>query len=114
MFNKNPKSSSNQESESDIKTISHDLNNLINNVLSGVELLKDKVENIDSVEQLLQFIEKNSILASEILQQASVDNSIYQKEKSLVDLKSVILDATELLQRRDRAEALVVPDFCIP
>ena len=97
MYNKEQNNSENSNLEKDLKIAAHDLNNLLNNVINGIELLKDKISKDDSIDKLIKNIEQNAILSSEIIQQFSTPNSIYRREKSAIDLKQIIFDTIELL-----------------
>lgn len=77
------------QSEQYLKQIIHDLNSLFTKILNSVELLKRKVENSGNNIPLLNSIETNTYLASEIIEELIPGNNKSSVSR-LVSLNSVI------------------------
>ncbi len=75
-----------------LKTIAHDLNNVINNISIGVDLAKEKINDKLSLRNLLDNIQNNSEKANNIISQIlSEEKDIYKKSKVNLD---TIIDET--------------------
>lgn len=84
-----------------IKTAAHDLNNLLNNVLNAVELLKDSLENDLKLFNITSHLEKNALLASEIVNQLSDTKDISLNNKSTINLLTLIQDVKQIIQKEN-------------
>ena len=82
--------------EQKYKVAAHDLNNLLNNVLAGIELLKENFKTHDS-DKIFNHIEKNTLLASQIIQQLSFKENITNEVKTHINVIDVIEETIELL-----------------
>lgn len=94
-------------SKQEFKIAAHDLNNLLNNVLNSVELLKERLSNDHSEIKLVEYIEKNSLLASEIVQQISNSNSTNAIQKTEINLIEIIEDIVELSREKSDIPIIV-------
>ena len=99
MYNQDPKK---KKLEKGLKSVSHDLNNLFHNILSGIELLKDKFQQSDQIFGIIKNIEQNTLLASDILNQNTNPNSSHLTEKSVINLKQIILETVEIVGRDNK------------
>ena len=81
----------------------HDLNNLLNNVLNAVDLLKEKTQDNISIEYLTKQIESNTLLASKILTEVLSDSITLSDKKSLLDLK-VLVETTIKFVKNDNVK----------
>ncbi len=99
-----PDSTSNlhKTSQNSLRVVTHDLNNLLNNVLSSVELLKESVNKDLNLQNLATHIEHNTLLASEIIQQLSSKNKNIQNDKSRLNIRNVILDAIKIFEKKSK------------
>jgi len=69
-----------------LKTIAHDLNNVINNISNGVDLAKERIDDKLSLRNLLDHIQNNSKKANNILRQIlSEEKNTYRKSKISLD-----------------------------
>lgn len=76
------KNSQYSQSLHQLKTIAHDLNNVINNISTGIDLAKEKIDDKLSLRNLLDKIQNNSNLANNIINQIlTQDKSTYKKSK---------------------------------
>ena len=82
--------------EQKFKVAVHDLNNLLNNVLAGIELLKENFKTHDS-DKIFNHIEKNTLLASQIIQQLSSKESFTSEIKTNINLIDLIEETIELV-----------------
>lgn len=87
-----------QEFLDNFKSSRHDLNNLLNNVLNAVDLLKEKTHGDVSIEYLIKQIESNTLLASNILSEVLTDNITLSDKKSLLDLKVLVETTTKFIK----------------
>lgn len=81
------------------KDAAHDLNNLLNNIISGIDLLKDSSTNHYS-QNILNHIEENTLLASKIIEQFSGDKNLDYETNSIVNLVDLVYDTVELLDQK--------------
>ena len=79
--------------------LTYDLNNLLHNILTGIELLKDKINDSEYAVKVVKNIEQNTVLASEILNQFSSGNTSINNEKSRISLNKIIVETVELVGR---------------
>lgn len=77
------------QTDQTLKQIVHDLNSLFTKILNSVELLKRKVENSGSNISLLNSIETNTYLASEIIEEL-ISHDKKPTISRLVSLNSVV------------------------
>jgi two-component system cell cycle sensor histidine kinase/response regulator CckA len=82
--------------EEKFKVAAHDLNNLLNNVLAGIEILKENFKS-NNADKIFNHIEKNTLLASQIIQQLSSYESFSSEIKSIVNIVDIIEETIELL-----------------
>jgi CheY-like chemotaxis protein len=82
--------------EEKFKVAAHDLNNLLNNVLAGIEILKENFKN-NNADKIFNHIEKNTLLASQIIQQLSFNDNVSSKIKTTVNVVDIIEETIELL-----------------
>ena len=82
-----------------IKTAAHDLNNLLHNALNAVELLKESLGNDLKLFNITTHLEKNVLLASEIVNQLSGKNDISLNNKSKIDLLSIARDVKQIMHQ---------------
>jgi len=99
MYNRGHNNKPKKSIKKDIMIAAHDLNNLLNNILNGIELLKENTLNNDSADRLINHIEKNTILASDIVKQISSENNSSGNSKSPIELNSVLIETIELLNK---------------
>jgi len=88
-----------------LKTIAHDLNNVITNISTGVELAKEKINDKLSLQNLLNHIQNNSNRANSILEQIlSTDKSTYKKTKLNLDtlIDETIISVKDSLSNNTR------------
>lgn len=90
-----------EKKQEQFKIASHDLNNLLNNILSSVELLKDSINKDLNQLNLTKYIENNTLLASEIVQRLSGKNNIVQSNKTKINVCDVISDSINLFNKND-------------
>jgi len=79
-----------------LKVAAHDVNNLLSNVLNGLELLKENSLNSESIE-IFNHIEKNTLLASQIIHQISYGNFTEPIISENINLIDIINESFELL-----------------
>lgn len=101
MYNNGPKNRDNKQALT-LKTLSHDLNNILHNILTSIELLKDKINDPEYAVSVVNNIEQNTVLASDILNQFSTNNTTDKNEKSQVSLNKLVIETTELVGRNSK------------
>ena len=106
MYNQDP-NNPNSRSEIDLRRASHDLNNLLHNIITGIDLLKEKTRKSDSIIKIFNNIENNTSLAVEILNQLYNSSSHLSNQKSVIDLKKIILESVEIVGK-DRKNLIVL------
>jgi CheY-like chemotaxis protein len=82
-----------------LKSAKHDLNNLLNNVLTATDLLRDKFSDDSSLEELTAQIQNNTILASKIISQIVPQSDIAVNSFTKLNLNDLILDTIKLVDR---------------
>ncbi len=82
-----------------LKSTKHDLNNLLNNVLTATDLLRDKYSEDSSLEELTAQIQNNTILASKIISQIIPQSDIAIDSFTKLSLNDLILDTIKLVDR---------------
>ncbi|MCP5060960.1 MAG: hybrid sensor histidine kinase/response regulator [Ignavibacteriae bacterium] len=86
-----------------LKTIAHDLNNVINNISSGVDLAKEKIDDKLSLRNLLDHIQNNSKKANSILNQIlTEEKNTYKKSKISLDtlIDETIISVKDSLSKK--------------
>jgi len=90
-------SEQNYNCKNDLKKITHDLNNLLNNVLNGLELLNDNLDSRTTSIELLAKLKKNTLLASNIISNiGNKQSSSSIKEK--IHLNKLINETVDLFE----------------
>ena len=93
------------KTDSSVKHLAHDLNNIFTRILNSIDLLKRKVANIDTVLPLLNNIESGTYLASEMIDDTfgNVSSKITQRK---INLNSIIADIIRsyTLQQKDKID----------
>jgi len=74
----------------EIKNVAHDLNNLLNNIINGIDLIKESVDNNPKTEKILTNIKENSNLASNLLLQLTSPVTKKNNYKSTVHLNDLV------------------------
>jgi len=83
----------------EVKVVVHDLNNILNIVLNSVELLKETIPAENKSKKLLENIESNTLLASNlILQISGKDNTSNNYEK--LNLTQIIKESVNSFENR--------------
>ena len=77
----------------DLRVVVHDLNNILNIVLNGVELLKENISKEENSGKLLEHIENNTLLASKLIHQISSKN--IKEYDAQIDLIAIIEDSVK-------------------
>lgn len=77
-------------------SLSHDLKNMLHNILTGIDLLKDQLHPNESHHALISSIENNAQLATQTLGQLDGANQSGHPNMTRVDLKSILLDTISL------------------
>lgn len=86
-----------------LKTIAHDLNNVINNISGGVDLAKEKIDDKLSLRNLLDNIQNNSKKANSILNQIlNEEKNTYKKSKMSLDtlIDETIISVKDSLSKK--------------
>jgi len=73
-----------------IKTITHDLNNVLTNISNGVRLAKNNTDNKLQLNNLLTSIENNAEKASNIINEITNKNNPSAKDKKKLNLETII------------------------
>ncbi len=81
-----------------LKTTAHDLNNIFTSILNSVELLKIKNPN-EAQLPLIQNIENNSLLASEIINQLLLNDTEKKELKKQLNITTLISDLELTLKK---------------
>jgi len=100
-----------EASQKELKVAAHDINNLLNNILNGVELLKEKLNDDVLSQTLVNHIEKNTLLATEIVQQISYSDSNAVYKKAELNLFQIINDTIELFEKKSNESIKIEFDF---
>lgn len=106
MSNKNSTINKLECKQEKFKVATHDLNNLLNNILSSVELLKETTHKDLNQLNLTKHIENNTLLASEIIQQLSGKNDIIHSNKAKINVCDIIVDTTKLFNKNGETRIL--------
>lgn len=86
-----------QKSKIDIQIASHDINNLLNNILNGIEILEDNIKN-DSNSAVLTQIKKSTLLASNIAQNLTENKNVVTNNKTEIELNELVDDTIKLFK----------------
>jgi nitrogen-specific signal transduction histidine kinase len=73
-----------------LKIIAHDLNNILTNISSGVQLAKNNIDDKLQVSNLLEHIENNTEKASEIVNEILTKNDTTIVKKNKLSLENII------------------------
>ena len=92
-----PSNSNNQNSKSDLQKVTHDLNNLLNYIINGLELISENLDSKSTIISLLDKLKKNSLLASNIISNISAKN-LQNTFKEKISLNNIIIDTIELYE----------------
>ena len=93
---------SSDPSNSKLRAASHDLNNLLNNILSSSELLKDRIGDDITLLQLIKQIELSSIFATDIVNQLFRKPDLSCESKINFDLQEIVAEAIQITDRSNR------------
>lgn len=96
MYNKSGNKRSKTISDKELRIATHDLNNLLHNIISGVELLKEKFTSNNSIYSVIKNIEKNTVLASELVQTLHPNRNTFVRLKQSINVNNLITDTVEL------------------
>ncbi|MBK7978707.1 MAG: hybrid sensor histidine kinase/response regulator [Ignavibacteriae bacterium] len=86
---------SSNNTKADLQKVKHDLSNILNNILSAVDLLSDETNKNGKSALLIKSIKKNTILASSLISSFSNTQNSY---KEILSLAKVVQEAIELFQ----------------
>lgn len=78
-----------------LQKVRHDLNNILNNILSAVELLNDETNITGNSSKLIKSIKKNTILATSLI---STFTRAHNSYKEIINLGKVVQEAIDLFQ----------------
>ncbi len=85
-----------------LQAAAHDLNNLLNNILSSTELLKDKIGEDITLLQLIKQIELSSKFATDIVGQLQNKTTNSSEDKLQFDLQEVIAEVIQLSEQSNK------------
>lgn len=98
--------SENQDSKSDLHKITHDLNNILNYIINGLELITENLDSRPTITSLLDKLKKNSILASNIISNIS-DKNLQKSFKEKISLNKVIKESIELYELKQESKQII-------
>jgi CheY-like chemotaxis protein/anti-sigma regulatory factor (Ser/Thr protein kinase) len=102
MDGKYPNQEVDNKTKLDYHALSHDLKNLLHNILTGIDLLQDQQNKKGIKNNIITSIEKNAQLAIEILYQYEGSHHNLNYEKTSIDLKSILIDAINLIKKNSK------------
>ncbi|MCB0732677.1 MAG: hybrid sensor histidine kinase/response regulator [Ignavibacteriae bacterium] len=80
-----------------IDKAAHDLKNLLNNVINGIDILKENLNGNNDLIKIVNHIEKNSALASEIVMQLASNNNI-SDYLTKINISKTVTDVVNLFK----------------
>ncbi len=98
--------SNNQISKSDLQKVTHDLNNLLNYIINGIELISENLDSRTTIISLLDKLKKNSLLASNIISSISYKN-LQNSFKEKISLNNIITDIIELYELKHENKPII-------